>query len=111
MVHTFQNLEDFKFNSDLEIHQHLGSLKHVINIIIWISHSVLQLWCWVSRGSELRQGGAWVNRWEEGMPGRSFIGLEGEWGGQTMEGNGRRWWCTMMVVVVAVSGGDQLGRW
>jgi hypothetical protein len=36
MVNTFQNLEDFKFNSDLEIHQHLGSLKHVINIIMWI---------------------------------------------------------------------------
>jgi hypothetical protein len=36
MVHTAQNLEDFEFNSDLEIQQHLGSLKHVINIIIWI---------------------------------------------------------------------------
>jgi hypothetical protein len=36
MVHTFQNLEDFEFNLDLEIHQHSGSLKHVINIIMWI---------------------------------------------------------------------------
>jgi hypothetical protein len=31
MVHTFQNL-----TLELEIHQHLGSLKHVINIIMWI---------------------------------------------------------------------------
>jgi hypothetical protein len=30
MVHTFQNLKNFEF------HQHLGSLKHVINIIMWI---------------------------------------------------------------------------
>jgi hypothetical protein len=35
MVHTSQKLEDFKFNS-LEIKQHLGSLKYVINIIMWI---------------------------------------------------------------------------
>jgi hypothetical protein len=36
MVHTFLYLQDFEFNSDIEIHQHLGSLKHVINIIMWI---------------------------------------------------------------------------
>jgi hypothetical protein len=37
MVHTLQNLEDFELSLDLEIHQHLGSPKHVINIIMWIS--------------------------------------------------------------------------
>jgi hypothetical protein len=36
MIHTLQKLKDFKFNSDLEIHQQLRSLKHVINIIVWI---------------------------------------------------------------------------
>jgi hypothetical protein len=36
MVHTFQNLEDLNLTLDLEIHQHLGSLKHVIYIIMWI---------------------------------------------------------------------------
>jgi hypothetical protein len=36
MVHTFQNLKTSKLTLDLEFHQHLGSLKHVINIIIWI---------------------------------------------------------------------------
>jgi hypothetical protein len=36
MVHTFQNLETSNLTLDLEIHQHLGSLKHVINIIMWI---------------------------------------------------------------------------
>jgi hypothetical protein len=36
MVHSFQNLKDFEFTLDLEIHQYLGSLKHVINIIMWI---------------------------------------------------------------------------
>jgi hypothetical protein len=45
------------------------------------------------------------------MPGRPFIGLEGEWGGRVTEGNGRRWWCAMMVVEAAVLGGDRLGRW
>jgi hypothetical protein len=35
MVHTFR-IWKTEFNLDLEIHQHLGSLKHVINIIIWI---------------------------------------------------------------------------
>jgi hypothetical protein len=34
MIHTLQKLKDFKFNSDLEIHQQLRSLKHVINIIV-----------------------------------------------------------------------------
>jgi hypothetical protein len=27
------------------------------------------------------------------------------------EGNRRRWWCTMMVVEAAISGGDWPGRW
>jgi hypothetical protein len=36
MVHTFQNLEDLNLTVDLEIHQHLESLKYVINIIMWI---------------------------------------------------------------------------
>jgi hypothetical protein len=34
MIHTLQKLENFKFNSNLEIQQHLGSFKYVINIII-----------------------------------------------------------------------------
>jgi hypothetical protein len=45
------------------------------------------------------------------MLGRTFIGLEGERGGQVMEGNERQWWCPIMVVEVAVSGGDRPGRW
>jgi hypothetical protein len=36
MVHAFQNLEISNLTLDLEIHQHLGSLKRVINIIMWI---------------------------------------------------------------------------
>jgi hypothetical protein len=36
MVHTFQNLKTSNLTLDLEFHQHLGSLKHVINIIMWI---------------------------------------------------------------------------
>jgi hypothetical protein len=36
MVHNVQNLKDFEFNSNLEIQQHFESLKHVINIIIYI---------------------------------------------------------------------------
>jgi hypothetical protein len=43
-------------------------------------------------------------RWEEGMMGHPFIGLEGQRGGRATEGNG-------MVVEAAVSGGDQLGWW
>jgi hypothetical protein len=50
-------------------------------------------------------------RWEEGMPGHPFIGLEGERGSRATKGNGRRWWCTMMVVEAAVLGGDRPGRW
>jgi hypothetical protein len=50
-------------------------------------------------------------QWEEGMLGHSFIGLEGERGGQVTEGNGRRWWCAIMVVEAAVSGGDRQGWW
>jgi hypothetical protein len=33
MVHTFKTSN---LTVDLEIHQHLGSLKHVINVIMWI---------------------------------------------------------------------------
>jgi hypothetical protein len=36
MVHTVQNLENLNLNSDFEIQQLLGSLQHLINIIIWI---------------------------------------------------------------------------
>jgi hypothetical protein len=50
-------------------------------------------------------------RLEEGMLGRSFIGLEGERGGQATEGNERRWWCAIMVVEAAVSGRDRQGWW
>jgi hypothetical protein len=42
--------------------------------------------------SELGKGGAGEKRWEEGILGHPFIGLEGERGGQAMEGNGWRWW-------------------
>jgi hypothetical protein len=48
-------------------------------------------------------------RWEEGMLRRPFIGSEGEWGGQTSEGNGWQRWCAIMVVEAAVPGGDQPG--
>jgi hypothetical protein len=36
MVHTIQNLKTSNLNSDFEIQQLLGSLEHIINIIIWI---------------------------------------------------------------------------
>jgi hypothetical protein len=36
MAHTTQNLKKSNLTLDLEIHQHLGSLKDVINIIMWI---------------------------------------------------------------------------
>jgi hypothetical protein len=36
MVHTFQNLKTSNLTLDLEIHQYFGSLKYVINIIMWI---------------------------------------------------------------------------
>jgi hypothetical protein len=36
MVHTAQNLITSNLNLDFEIQQYLGSLKHVINLIIWI---------------------------------------------------------------------------
>jgi hypothetical protein len=32
----FTGVEGLNLTLDLEIHQHLGSLKHVINIIMWI---------------------------------------------------------------------------
>jgi hypothetical protein len=38
-----------------------------------------------------------------------FKGLEGDRGGQVMEGNGRQRWCAMMVVEAAVSGRDRPG--
>jgi hypothetical protein len=34
MIHTTHNLDNFEFNSDFEIQQHLVYLKHMINIII-----------------------------------------------------------------------------
>jgi hypothetical protein len=36
MVYTSQNLITSNLNSDFKIEQHLGSLKYVVNIIIWI---------------------------------------------------------------------------
>jgi hypothetical protein len=53
--------------------------------------------------------GAGEERWEEGMLGRSFIGSKGDQGDRASKGNGRRWQCIIIVVEVAVSGGDQLG--
>jgi hypothetical protein len=35
MVHTNLEFENFEFDSRLEFDQHLGSHKHVINIIMW----------------------------------------------------------------------------
>jgi hypothetical protein len=61
--------------------------------------------------SELGQGGAGEKQWEEGMPGRPFIGLEGERGGWVTEGNRRRRWSAMMMVEAVISGGDRSGRW
>jgi hypothetical protein len=60
----------------------------------------------VAQGSEMGQGGAGEEWWEEGMPGRPFIGSEWEQGAQASEGNGRWRWCTVMVVEATVSGGD-----
>jgi hypothetical protein len=56
-------------------------------------------------------GGAGEEWWEEGMPGRPFIGSEGERGHRASEGNGQWRWCTIMVVEVAVSGGDRPEWW
>jgi hypothetical protein len=36
MVHTLQKLKFLNLNLDFEFQQLLGSLKHVINIIMWI---------------------------------------------------------------------------
>ncbi len=36
MVHTLQKLKTSNLNLDFEFQQLLGSLKHVINIIMWI---------------------------------------------------------------------------
>jgi hypothetical protein len=66
---------------------------------------------WGRSGLEIgarRSGGEVVGGGDSGAP---LVGLEGERGRQTMEGNGRRWWCAMMVVEVAVLGGDRLGWW
>jgi hypothetical protein len=38
-----------------------------------------------------------------------FIGSEGERGGRASEMNGRRRWCTIMVMKAAVSEGDRAG--
>jgi hypothetical protein len=40
-----------------------------------------------------------------------FYRVGGERGGRVTEGNRRQWWCTMMVVEAAISGGDWPGRW
>jgi hypothetical protein len=44
MVHTFQNLEDFEFNSRFRNSSTLRSLKYVINIIIWIRDTGCYTW-------------------------------------------------------------------
>jgi hypothetical protein len=36
MIHTIQNSRTLNLNPDFEFQQLLGSLKHLINIIIWI---------------------------------------------------------------------------
>jgi hypothetical protein len=65
-------------------------------------------WWWRSarrglgQGVEKGEGGAG----EERMPGRPFIGSEGERGGWASERNGRRWWCAIMAMKVVVSEGD-----
>jgi hypothetical protein len=61
----------------------------------------------VAQGSEMGQGGAREERWVEGIPGRPFIGSEGERGGRASEGNGQRQWCAIMVVEVDILGGDR----
>jgi hypothetical protein len=38
--------KNFEFDSRLNFHQHLGSLKHVINIIMWIRDT--ECYTWVS---------------------------------------------------------------
>jgi hypothetical protein len=48
----------------------------------------------VTRGSKMGQGGAVGG----GDAGCLFIGSEGERGGRASKGNGRRWWCAIMVV-------------
>jgi hypothetical protein len=49
--------------------------------------------------------------WEERTPGSHFIGSEGERGGRASEWNGRRWWCTIMVLKEAVFGVELVGEW
>jgi hypothetical protein len=44
MIHTFQNLEDFEFNSRFRNSSTLRSLKHVINIIMWIRDTGCYNW-------------------------------------------------------------------
>jgi hypothetical protein len=65
----------------------------------------------VALGSEMGQGGAGEEQWEEGMLGHPFIGSEGEPGHRALEENDRWWCCTIMVVEAAVSGGDRSGWW
>jgi hypothetical protein len=39
MVHTIWNLRTSNLNPDFEFQQLLGSLKHVINVIMWIRYT------------------------------------------------------------------------
>jgi hypothetical protein len=41
-------------------------------------------------------------RWEERTSGSPFIGSEGEWGGWASQRIGRRHWCAIMALKVAV---------
>jgi hypothetical protein len=44
MVHTLQKLKTSNLNLDFEFQQLLGSLKHVINIIMWIRGTGCYSW-------------------------------------------------------------------
>jgi hypothetical protein len=71
MFHTNPEFENFEFDSDLEFDQHLGSHKHVINIIMWfrdmgcykdLPHSSDDAddgWQW-----EIQTDEGWVSYWD-----------------------------------------------
>jgi hypothetical protein len=44
MIHTLQKLKTLNFNPDFEFQQLLGSLKHVINIILGIKYMQCYRW-------------------------------------------------------------------
>jgi hypothetical protein len=59
MVHNTQNLEDFEFNSRFRNSTTLRSLKHVINIIIWIRDTG----CYTTSAQTSTQS----DRWDKAM--------------------------------------------